>query len=82
MPTKFRKHFDIGLADLEMIENALRHQARHLSLEKLGQLENGEQVPADNPDQIDSQIVAIEAVLGKLHNQKAWYTPEEYVPRG
>jgi len=82
MAKKYRTQFDLGLGDLEMIEDALRNQAKQLSQEKLDQLELEDLEVAANPYEPDPKLMAIQSVLGKLHNQKIWYTPEQYVPRG
>ena len=82
MAKKYRTQFDLGLIDLEMIEDALRSQVKQLSQEKLGQLEAEELATAANPYQPDQKLMAIQSVLGKLHNQKIWYTPQQFVPRG
>lgn len=82
MAKKYRTQFDLGLDDLEMIEEALRSQANQLSLEKLSQQDAVEQASSANPYQPDPKLMAIHSVLGKLHNQKIWYSPQQYVPRG
>ena len=82
MATKYSKKFDINLRDLEMIENALRDQAKQLSQKKLGQLEMDKMAAEANPYLQDPEMTAIQTILGKLHNQKMWYTPQQYVPRG
>lgn len=82
MSTRPREQFDISVSDLEMIEDALRDQARQLCNVKRTQLEQHEQGEAANAEKIDSQMKAIQTVLGKLHNQKVWFTPKQFVPRG
>ena len=82
MAAKYSKKFDINLSDLEMIENALRDQAKQLSQKKLEQLEMDKMVAEANPYLQDPEMTAIQTILGKLHNQKMWYTPQQYVPRG
>lgn len=82
MAKKYRTQFDLGLTDLEMIEDALRSQAKQLSQEKLDQLEMDKLETAANPYEPDPKLMAIQSVLGKLHNQKIWYKPQQYVPLG
>ena len=82
MATKYSKQFDINLSDLDMIEKALRDQAKQLSQKKLEQLELDKVSANDHPYLQDPEMTAIQTVLGKLHNQKMWYTPQQYVPRG
>ena len=80
MAKKYRTQFDLGLSDLETIEDALRSQAKQLSQEKLEQCEAEEL--AANSTQPDNKLMAIQSILGKLHNQKVWYAPQQFVPRG
>ena len=82
MATKYSKQFDINLNDLDMIEKALRDQAKQISQKKLEQLETDELTANAHLHLQDPEMTAIQTVLGKLHNQKMWYTPQQYVPRG
>jgi len=82
MPAKYCTKFDINHEELTVIETALRNEASRISLERLSKL--GSETPLASPelDNLDSQISDIQAALGKLFNQKVWYAPESYVPRG
>ena len=82
MAAKYSKQFDINLNDLDMIEKALRDQAKQLSQKKLEQLEIDKLAVDANPYLQDPEMTAIQTILGKLHNQKMWYSPQQYVPRG
>lgn len=73
---KHRTQFDIGLGELDIIEEALRLQAQSLSEKAL------EDQDALKDDTFRSRMSAIQSVLGKLHNQKVWFVPSEPMPLG
>lgn len=76
---KAQTQFDIGLGELDIIEEALRYQAQSLSQKTF---EGDESQDAVNDDQFKMRMTAIQSVLGKLHNQKVWFVPKESVPLG
>lgn len=76
---KPQTQFDIGLGELDIIEEALRYQAQSLSQKTF---DEKEQQKALSDDHFKSRMAAIQSVLGKLHNQKVWYVPKESVPLG
>jgi len=82
MKTKYRTQFDISLSDMDTIEKALRKQALQLGDKMLDQRLSSEQDTAADTEQLASRLAAIQSVLGKLHNQKVWFTPKEIVPLG
>lgn len=82
MPIRPRKEFDITVSEMETIEEALRGQVRQLCKIKRTQSEPNKNAEASDVEQIDARMQEIQSVLGKLHNQKNWYTPPQYVPRG
>lgn len=73
---KHNTQFDIGLSELDVIEEALRYQAQSLSQKTF------EQQEALNDENFRTRMSAIQSVLGKLHNQKVWYVPKDSVPLG
>ena len=82
MAAKYQTQFEIDRAELEIIETALREQAKHLSQEMLDQQISSEQSNVANNSQLNSRMKAIQSLLGSLHNQKIWYRPQDIVPFG
>ncbi|HLF96733.1 MAG TPA: hypothetical protein VI457_06285 [Methylococcaceae bacterium] len=64
---KYNDTFKLNLKDIELIESALHEQVRKLARANLGSGGGGS---AEN----DKRIRECHAVLGKLHNQKIWYS--------
>lgn len=79
----YRKHFDINPDELEIIESALRERAGVLSL-KLLDTKGADTCSetAKGIEKLNTEMTEIQMLLGKLHNQKIWYAPKQYVPRG
>ncbi|QFT57194.1 hypothetical protein FIU94_00035 [Sulfitobacter sp. THAF37] len=72
----YNRTFDLSIADVDMIEEALRARGRELSRMRLA-------LAGDNPAEIES-IRVIEAdqreneeLLGRLHDQKIFYRPKK-----
>lgn len=82
MAAKYRTKFDISITDLDLIEKALRHKAGDLGREMLDRELTGETSTEASDEQLKSDMTAIQSVLGKLHNQKIWYAPENFSPLG
>lgn len=77
---KAQTQFEIGLSELDIIEEALRYQAHSLAKKTIdGQEEQDEALKAEK---FRARMAEIQSVLGKLHNQKAWYVPKTAVPLG
>jgi hypothetical protein len=36
----------------------------------------------DVSTQLHAEMTEIQELLGRIHNQKVWYTPKEFVPGG
>ncbi|MFT4621060.1 MAG: hypothetical protein ACI9KS_000216 [Sulfitobacter sp.] len=70
---KYNRTFDLTLNDVEQIETALRSRKHILSERRLALL-NSEAVA--ETAEIDSELVEIADLLGRLHNQKIFYRPE------
>ncbi len=64
---KFNEEFKLNVRDIELIELALREQLSNLA--GLNLLESGE--PHEGNDRV---IAEINALLGKLSNQKVYYS--------
>ena len=77
MPT-FNRSFDLSISEIDLIEESLRARGRELSNMRLA-------LSDDNPDhlesikEIDDEARDGEALLGKLHDQKIFYRPQEDV---
>jgi len=81
MTSTYKKQFEINLTELEVIEKALREQARHLGEAMLDQRLN-EQKREVATSALSMRMREIQGVLGNLHNQKIWYRPDAHVPLG
>ncbi len=68
--TRYTKTFDLNVADLELVEESLRDQIKALADRKhaLSDTVNGEVL------EFDYMIKRLNSLLGKLHNQKIWYS--------
>lgn len=62
----YNKKFDLGITDIEMIEQGLR---RILHERCMAQLQN-----PTRDEKLHKEITDIRAVLGKLHHQKIWWS--------
>ena len=62
----YNRNFDIDLADLDVIETALRERMK--SLTEAATVEPG----LDS----DGELHSIKGLLGRLHNQKVFYRPK------
>lgn len=74
---KYNRNFDLGLADLELIERALQQNKKDLSVRRLNILAQGaanEGAKAEL-DEIQSSLTQTQDLLGRLHNQKVFYRP-------
>ena len=74
----YNRSFDLSVADIDMIEEALRARGRELSRMRLALSE-------ENPAHLESIRVieqdqrAGEELLGRLHDQKIFYRPRRAV---
>ncbi len=76
---KVQTQFEIGLTELDVIEEALRYQAQSLAKQAI---DGQEQDEAQRAEKYKARMAEIQLVLGSLHNQKAWYVPRKAVPLG
>lgn len=66
--------FELTVRDIEIIEQALRAKAGRRGLA----IAQGETSP-----QLKDEMLEIQELLGKIHNQKVWYKPKnKFVPGG
>ena len=81
--TKFNRNFQLGLKELRIIEEALHGRVWEL----VSQIEGGvdghvPQTGSKNAEALKNDLADVRDVLGHLHNQKIWYEPKDFVPRG
>ena len=71
---KPNKKFDLSVRDVEIIEQALRAKAGRRGMA----IAQGESSP-----QLREEMLEIQQLLGRLHDQKVWYKPKnKFVPGG
>lgn len=70
---KPNKNFKLGVRDIEIIEQALRAKAGRRGMA----IANGEA-----SEKLKEEMREIQELLGRLHDQKVWYKPKEFVPGG
>ena len=70
---KPNKKFELTVRDIEIIEQALRAKAGRRGL-AIAQ--------GTVSKQLHDEMLEIQELLGRIHNQKHWYTPKEFVPGG
>ena len=70
---KPNKKFELTVIDIEVIEQALRAKAgrRGLSIAQ-----------GDVSEKLKEEMHEIQELLGRIHHQKIWYSPKEFVPGG
>lgn len=80
---KYRTKFEIGLEELRLIEDSLSSRVGELSQASLDF--EGEKLRLKDCDTVDDkmkELKEIRELLGRLHEQKIWFEPDSYVPRG
>lgn len=72
------KNFRLDIDDIELIENALRNELKKLADQNLMYSES---IIKDelSIQRIEDKMRKIHDLLGKIHNQKIWYRPKNYV---
>ena len=65
----YNTNFEMGLKELEIVEDALRF--------RLNQLSKMSTFNAKTCLTEKKEITEIQSVLGSLHNQKIWYRPKD-----
>ena len=70
---KPNKQFELTVRDIEVIESALRAKAgrRGMAIAE-----------GTVSTQLHAEMIEIQELLGRIHNQKHWYSPKEFVPGG
>lgn len=80
MAEKYQKLFKLDRADLDVVEHALREQVKSLSMAIIGS--SSKASTSGEACDTRSQVHEIHDLLGRLHDQKVWFRPKHYVPRG
>lgn len=80
---KYRTQFEIGLDELRLIEESLTSRVGELSQASLDfQSEDLRLKDCDTVTEKMKELKEIRELLGRLHEQKIWFEPEAFVPRG
>ena len=66
-------HFQLTVRDIEIIESALRAKSGRRGLA----IAQGETSP-----QLREEMRELQDLLGRIHDQKIWYTPKGWTPGG
>ncbi len=66
----YRENFDLDEADIELIENTIRNEISRLTGQKLEMADK----ESEDAQEIGASIHRLNTLLGKLHNQKIWYS--------
>ena len=70
---KPNKNFELNIRDIEVIESALRAKAGR----------RGMAIAQGNvSEKLKEEMHEIQELLGRIHHQKVWYSPKEFVPGG
>lgn len=67
---RYQKLFDLDVADIELVEESLRGQIKVLVDRKHAL----DEALSDDLVEFDHMIKRLNGLLGKLHNQKVWYS--------
>jgi len=70
---KPNKNFELNIRDIEVIESALRAKAGRRGM-AIAQ--------GDVSEKLKEEMHEIQELLGRIHHQKVWYSPKEFVPGG
>ena len=65
---KPNNNFELTVRDIEVIESALRAKAGRRGM-AIAQ--------GDVSTQLHAEMIEIQELLGRIHNQKVWYTPKD-----
>lgn len=74
----YKKHFELNVQDIELIEESLNCELTLLTRETHNE-------PVQSKARLNPRIDEIRSLLGKLHNQKIWFDGNgdvARVPRG
>ncbi len=74
----YNRTFNLTIADVDLIEEALRARGRELSNMRLA-LSDANPAHLESIRVIDGDVAAGEELLGRLHDQKIFYRPKSGV---
>ena len=63
-------NFNFDVAELSLVEDSMRYRIHRLISQRATVVKENSKV------KIDNEIKLIYNLLGKIHNQKNWYTPK------
>ena len=74
-------NFELGVEDIDIIENALQKELKQLAEHRLSYTQSTIKLEheIDSVKQIDNEVRDIRDLLGRLHNQKVWYRPKQQI---
>lgn len=76
---KYNTQFELGLGDIDRIEVSLTKRVGELTRKMLVT----DQAPDEGDTaQLHDEIKELRQLLGKLHEQKVWFEPDGFHPRG
>jgi hypothetical protein len=67
---KPNNNFDFNVEELALVEDAMRYRLRRLTFRRATVVKESSKV------KIDAEVTQISLLLGKIHNQKIFYTPK------
>ena len=70
---KPNNNFELTVRDIEVIESALRAKAGRRGM-AIAQ--------GDVSEKLKEEMHEIQQLLGRIHDQKQWYRPKDFVPGG
>ena len=73
---KPNNNFDFNVEELALVEDAMRYRLRRLTSRR------ATVVKESSKAKIDAEVAQISSLLGKIHNQKVFYTPKAGFVRG
>jgi hypothetical protein len=76
---KFNTTFELTINDIDLIESALQYRKKELSLQRLALLAKDDKSDDDpaSLEALNQTLAETHDLLGRLHNQKIFYRPEE-----
>ena len=63
-------NFNFDVAELSLVEDSMRYRIHRLILQRATVVKESSKI------KIDIEVKQIYTLLGKIHNQKNWYTPK------
>ena len=73
---RYNTSFELDVNDIDLIESALITHQSELSVRRM-QLVADAEADAGEIAQLDETMNSLNDLLGRLHNQKVWYRPQD-----